>query len=211
MNMALSPKAARLRTESQLSGQLIRTENCGCTKTSSTSSWKCLEMVLKWCEVADISRCVKQQIGYFCSWSVHHYKLWNFEICCVTWKSVYSQNVWVCCLANFIFKYIEWFNMGLVFAPYMHIYSQNVLKWWLLPIFSRCYETLLLQLKLDPFRSVGILGFNSPEWIISNMAAIFAGFVAVMYFTLTSRVSARSLFYTWNRWLNYLLSLIAYT
>jgi len=40
-----------------------------------------------------------------------------------------------------------------------------------------CFVILWLQLRFDPFRSVGILGFNSPEWLISNMAAIFAGFV----------------------------------
>ena len=40
-----------------------------------------------------------------------------------------------------------------------------------------CCVILWLQLQFDPFRSVGILGFNSPEWLISNMAAIFAGFV----------------------------------
>jgi len=40
-----------------------------------------------------------------------------------------------------------------------------------------CCVILWLQLQFEPFRSVGILGFNSPEWLISNMAAIFAGFV----------------------------------
>ena len=40
-----------------------------------------------------------------------------------------------------------------------------------------CCIILWLQLQLDPFRSVGILGFNSPEWHISNLAAIFAGYV----------------------------------
>lgn len=41
-----------------------------------------------------------------------------------------------------------------------------------------------LQLQLDPFRGVGILGFNSPEWIITNMAAIFAGLVSVVRFCI---------------------------
>jgi len=41
----------------------------------------------------------------------------------------------------------------------------------------RCCVMLRMQLQLDPFRSVGILGFNSPEWHISNLAAIFAGYV----------------------------------
>ena len=32
-----------------------------------------------------------------------------------------------------------------------------------------------LQLGLEANHGVGIIGFNSPEWVISNNAAIFAG------------------------------------
>lgn len=32
-----------------------------------------------------------------------------------------------------------------------------------------------VHLGLQPFHSVAILGFNSPEWMISDIAAIFAG------------------------------------
>jgi len=35
--------------------------NCGGTKTASASSWKSVEMMLKWSEVANCSRCMKQQ------------------------------------------------------------------------------------------------------------------------------------------------------
>lgn len=34
-----------------------------------------------------------------------------------------------------------------------------------------------LQLGLKMYHGVGILGFNSAEWFISDLAAIFAGFV----------------------------------
>lgn len=31
------------------------------------------------------------------------------------------------------------------------------------------------QLGLERFHGVGIIGFNSPEWLISDLGAIFAG------------------------------------
>jgi len=36
-----------------------------------------------------------------------------------------------------------------------------------------------LQLGLERYHGVGIIGFNSPEWFISDLAAIFAGLVNV--------------------------------
>ncbi|KAK9889339.1 hypothetical protein WA026_004614 [Henosepilachna vigintioctopunctata] len=43
-----------------------------------------------------------------------------------------------------------------------------------------------LQLGLEQHNAVCILGFNSPEWIISNMAAIFAGGIATGIYTTNS-------------------------
>jgi len=34
-----------------------------------------------------------------------------------------------------------------------------------------------VQLGLERHRGVGIIGFNSPEWFISDLGAIFAGYV----------------------------------
>ena len=34
-----------------------------------------------------------------------------------------------------------------------------------------------MQLGLERYRGVGIIGFNSPEWFISDLGAIFAGYV----------------------------------
>jgi len=31
------------------------------------------------------------------------------------------------------------------------------------------------QLGLEPYHGVGIIGFNAPEWLISDLGAIFAG------------------------------------
>jgi len=36
---------------------------------------------------------------------------------------------------------------------------------------------LFCQLGLETFGGVGIIGFNSPEWFISDLAAIYAGLV----------------------------------
>jgi len=41
---------------------------------------------------------------------------------------------------------------------------------------KRIYD-ILLQLGLERYRGVGIIGFNSPEWFISDLGAIFAGYV----------------------------------
>ena len=32
-----------------------------------------------------------------------------------------------------------------------------------------------LQLGLEEYHAVSIIGFNSPEWLISNLGAMFAG------------------------------------
>jgi long-subunit acyl-CoA synthetase (AMP-forming) len=37
---------------------------------------------------------------------------------------------------------------------------------------------LYLQLGLEPFHGVGIIGFNSPEWLISDIGAVCAGYEA---------------------------------
>lgn len=34
---------------------------------------------------------------------------------------------------------------------------------------------IIFKLGLERFHSVGILGFNSPEWFISAVGAVFAG------------------------------------
>jgi len=34
-----------------------------------------------------------------------------------------------------------------------------------------------IQLGLEQYCSVGIIGFNSPEWLIADLGAIFAGYV----------------------------------
>jgi len=40
---------------------------------------------------------------------------------------------------------------------------------------------IFLQLGLERYRGVGIIGFNSPEWFISDLGAIFAGYVFTIF------------------------------
>ena len=40
---------------------------------------------------------------------------------------------------------------------------------------SSLFLLIVLQLGLEDFHGVGIIGFNSKEWLISNLGAIFAG------------------------------------
>ncbi|KAG7201121.1 hypothetical protein KM043_003917 [Ampulex compressa] len=50
----------------------------------------------------------------------------------------------------------------------------------------RTVAKAFLKLGLERFHSVCILGFNSPEWFISDLAAIYAGGVAVGIYTTNS-------------------------
>ena len=43
----------------------------------------------------------------------------------------------------------------------------------------RCASRAFIKLGLEPRRAVAIMGFNSPEWFISDLAAVFSGGVAV--------------------------------
>lgn len=44
----------------------------------------------------------------------------------------------------------------------------------------------LIKLGLEPYHGVGIIGFNSPEWLISDLGTIFAGGLAVGIYTTNS-------------------------
>ena len=37
--------------------------------------------------------------------------------------------------------------------------------------------TIFFQIGLEQYHAVGIVGFNSPEWFIADLGAIFAGYV----------------------------------
>ena len=39
------------------------------------------------------------------------------------------------------------------------------------------FAKTLMYLKVDAFNVINIIGFNSPEWFISDLAAIHAGWV----------------------------------
>ncbi len=52
---------------------------------------------------------------------------------------------------------------------------------------SRTVAKAFIKLGLERFSSVGILGFNAPEWFIAQMGAIMAGGFSVgIYTTNTS-------------------------
>ncbi|XP_039615484.1 long-chain-fatty-acid--CoA ligase ACSBG2-like [Polypterus senegalus] len=63
---------------------------------------------------------------------------------------------------------------------------------WEMISYSNYYEECrkaaksFLRIGLERFHGVGILGFNSPEWFISDIAAIFAGGFAVGIYTTNS-------------------------
>lgn len=47
----------------------------------------------------------------------------------------------------------------------------------------RTTSKAFIQLGLEPYNGVGILGFNSPEWLFADVGAIFAGGLAVGIYT----------------------------
>jgi len=57
---------------------------------------------------------------------------------------------------------------------------------------SRIAAKAFIHLGLERFCSVGILGFNSPEWFIAQMAAIMSGGFSVGIYT-TSRFGRQNM------------------
>jgi long-chain-fatty-acid--CoA ligase ACSBG len=52
---------------------------------------------------------------------------------------------------------------------------------WMTWTYAQYYDDVrtaakaFIHLGLEPYHAVGIIGFNSPEWFISDIAAIYAG------------------------------------
>lgn len=49
-----------------------------------------------------------------------------------------------------------------------------------------CAAKSLISIGMQPFDGVGIIGFNSPEWFIADIGAIFAGGLATGFYTTNS-------------------------
>ena len=72
-----------------------------------------------------------------------------------------------------------------------HYSKKNILEIIILcfcPYFPevRIVAKAFIQLGLEPRKSVGILGFNSPEWFMADMAAVFANGIAVGIYATNS-------------------------
>ena len=57
----------------------------------------------------------------------------------------------------------------------LHLSLQTVWSWAAYHRETRTVARAFIDLGLEKYGSVCILGFNSPEWILSDIAAIFAG------------------------------------
>jgi len=55
----------------------------------------------------------------------------------------------------------------------------------------RLVAKAFIKLGLEPFHGVSIIGFNSPEWFLSNIGCIFAGGVAAGIYTTNNAESCR--------------------
>jgi len=65
----------------------------------------------------------------------------------------------------------------------------KVWKFWTYQEYLEEVKTIargFIKLGLERFHGVGILGFNSPEWFISDLGAIYAGGFAVGICTTNS-------------------------
>jgi long-chain-fatty-acid--CoA ligase ACSBG len=56
-----------------------------------------------------------------------------------------------------------------------------------------CAAKAFIKLGLEPYGAVGILGFNSPEWFISDLAAIFAGGLATGIYATNTPEACRAI------------------
>ncbi|OQV22651.1 Long-chain-fatty-acid--CoA ligase ACSBG2 [Hypsibius exemplaris] len=73
--------------------------------------------------------------------------------------------------------------------PALKVKRGGVWKTWTyLDYFNdvRTAAKAFIHLGLEPFHAVGIIGFNSPEWFISDIAAIYAGGLAVGIYSTNS-------------------------
>lgn len=71
-------------------------------------------------------------------------------------------------------NFLHEFNLALKFVVYL--FQQISTKGCILVL----WYNITFQVGLEPFRGVSILGFNSKEWFLSNLGAIFAGWVVVV-------------------------------
>lgn len=60
----------------------------------------------------------------------------------------------------------------------------------------RTMAKAFIKLGLEPYHGVCILGFNSPEWFIGDLAAIFAGYVYYLKKCFSTMFSIIILSYT---------------
>ena len=63
-------------------------------------------------------------------------------------------------------------------GPAMKVKREGSWKTWSYKDYLNDVRTAakgFIFLGLEPFHSVGIMGFNAPEWFISDIGAIFAG------------------------------------
>lgn len=78
--------------------------------------------------------------------------------------------------------------------PAMAVKRNNVWEKWTYENYyddSRKAAKGFIALGLQPFHSVCILGFNSPEWLVANMGAIMAGGIAAGIYTTNSGSSCK--------------------
>ena len=64
--------------------------------------------------------------------------------------------------------------------PALRVKRNHVWKTWTYQQYFddvRAVAKAFIYLGLEPYQAVGIIGFNSPEWFISDLAAIYAGYV----------------------------------
>ncbi|OQV24216.1 Long-chain-fatty-acid--CoA ligase ACSBG2 [Hypsibius exemplaris] len=87
---------------------------------------------------------------------------------------------------------ITWFDKTVeacAAAPAMKIKRDGKWLTWSYADYQRDVRTAakaFIKAGLEPYHAVGIMGFNSPEWFISDIGAIYAGGIAVGIYTTNS-------------------------
>lgn len=78
---------------------------------------------------------------------------------------------------------VTWFNKTVDANPSAEAMKIKRDGKWLTWSYLEYYDAVrtaakaFIHLGLEPFHAVGIIGFNSPEWFISDIGAIYAGYV----------------------------------
>ena len=120
-------------------------------------------------EVPDIVALSVKRENKWVNWTYKEYLEGIYTLCIYIRRVFYNFKVKIHSSKKNFYNILEIFI--LCFCPFPEV---------------RIVAKAFIQLGLEPRKSVGILGFNSPEWFMADMAAVFANGITVGIYATNS-------------------------